>query len=174
MKTTTKKLTLSAVFTAVIFIATAVFPIPLGNGYANLGDTFIALAAFFVGPVWGFLAAGLGSCLADLSLGYGIYAPVTFLIKGTMALLFVLIFRPFAKGRAAIPAALLASVASEALMVLGYFAFECIMYSPAGALPNIPGNLIQAAFAVAASTCLVSIFVNNKTIMKNSSIKAFI
>lgn len=173
-KTTTKTLTLSALFAAVIFVATAILPLPLGNGYANLGDTFIAVAAFFVGPVWGFFAAALGSCLADVFLGYGIYAPATFLIKGSMALVFILVFRPFAKSRVATVAALAASVAAEALMIGGYFVFECIMYSPAGAIPNISGNLIQGAFAVAATTCLISVFVNNKTLMKNSRLKTLV
>ena len=167
----TKKLVLAALFCALICVATAVLPIPLGNGgYANLGDTLIAVCTFFVGPIWGFLAAGIGSALTDLALGYGIYAPVTFIIKGTMALVYILIFRRFAKTKACIPMALVASVIAELIMVGGYFAFECILYTPAGALPNIPGNLIQGAVAVAASTVLVSLFSHNKYLIKNSSV----
>ena len=37
-------------------------------------------------PLYGFLAAGLGSALADIFSGYAIYAPATFLIKGLMVL----------------------------------------------------------------------------------------
>ncbi len=158
-------------FCALICVATAVFPIPLGNGgYANLGDTLIAVCAFFLGPVWGFLAAGVGSALADLILGYGIYAPATFVIKGTMALVYILIFRRFVKTKAAIPMALVASVVAEAIMVLGYLVFESFLYSFAGAVPNIPGNLIQAAVGVACSTVLVSLFSHNKYLLKNSSV----
>lgn len=164
-----KTLVFSAAFAALIFIATAVFPVPLGNGYANFGDTLIALCSFFVGPIWGFFAAGLGSALADLFLGYGIYAPATFVIKGLMAVVFFLIFRPFAKSRAFVPMTLIASIAAEAIMVCGYFAFECILYSTAGALPNIPGNLVQAAVGVTTSTVLVSIFSHNKFLKKHSS-----
>lgn len=165
-----QRLVIAALFCALICAATAALPIPLGNGgYANLGDTLIAVCSFFVGPLWGFLAAGLGSSLADLFLSYGIYAPVTFIIKGTMALIYILIFRRFAKTKAAIPMALVASVVAEAVMVGGYFAFECILYSPAGALSGIPGNLIQAAVGIACSTVLVSLFSHNKYLMKHSS-----
>ncbi len=165
-----KNLVLSAMFCALICAATAAFPIPLGNGgYANLGDTLIIVCTFFVGPVWGFLAAGLGSAIADLVLGYGIYAPATFIIKGIMVLVYILIFRRFAKTKACIPMALVASIVAETIMVGGYFTFECFLYSFAGAVPNIPGNLIQAAVGVACSTVLVSIFSHNKYLSKHSS-----
>ncbi|MBR6676369.1 MAG: ECF transporter S component [Clostridia bacterium] len=168
-KTNTKKLVLSALFCALIFVATAALPLPLGNGgYVNLGDTLIAVAAFFLGPVYGFLAAGMGSAAADLFLSYGIYAPVTFVIKGSMALVYVLVFRPFVKTKACVPMAFVAALASECLMVGGYFAFECALYGYAGALVNVPGNLIQAAVGVAASTTLVSLFAHNKYLLKNS------
>lgn len=165
-----QKLVMSALFCALICVATASFPIPLGGGgYANLGDTLIAVCAFFVGPLWGFLSAGVGSALADLFLGYGVYAPATFIIKGLMALVYILIFRGFAKTKAAIPMALVAAIAAEALMVFGYFAFECILYTPAGAIPNVAGNLIQAAVGVGCSTVLVSLISHNKYLMKHSS-----
>ncbi|MBE6587181.1 MAG: ECF transporter S component [Ruminococcaceae bacterium] len=166
-----QKLVMAALFCALICVATAVLPIPLGNGgYANLGDTLIAVCAFFTGPLWGFLAAGVGSALADVFLGYTVYAPATFIIKGTMALVYILIFRRFAKTKACIPMALLSSVIAEAVMVGGYFAFECILYTPAGAIPNVPGNLIQAAAGAAASTVLISLFSHNKYFIKNSSV----
>lgn len=161
---------LAALFCALICVATALLPIPLGNGYANLGDTLIAVCSFFTGPFWGFLAAGLGSALADLFLGYTVYAPATFIIKGTMALVYILIFRRFAKTKACIPMAMVASVVAEAVMVSGYFIFESILYSPAGALPNISGNLIQAAVGIACSTVLISLFSHNKYLMKHSNL----
>ena len=48
MKITTKQLTFSAVFAALIFVTTAyLFHIPTGfnGGYVHLGDAFIYLAA---------------------------------------------------------------------------------------------------------------------------------
>lgn len=156
-------------FAALIFVATAVFPIPLGNGYANLGDTLIAVSSFFVGPLWGALAAGVGSALADLFLGYTVYAPATFIIKALMAVIFFFLFNPFAKGKGKIPASLLASFCAEVFMIAGYFLFESILYTPAGALPNILGNSIQGIVGCVCSAVLISMFSHSKYFMKHSS-----
>jgi uncharacterized membrane protein len=56
----------------------------LTGGYMNIGDGMVLLCGFILGPVWGSLAAGIGSMLADL-VGYPIYAIATFLIKALMA-----------------------------------------------------------------------------------------
>ena len=164
-----KRAVLSAMLAALIFIATAVFPIPLGNGYANLGDAIIAVAAFFVGPLWGALAAGVGSAFADVFLGYTVYAPATFIIKAIMAVIFFYIFRPFAKGRASAPMAFTASFCSEVFMIVGYFLFEAVLYTPAGAIPNIMGNSVQGLVGCAVATVLVSLFSHNRFFMKHSS-----
>lgn len=155
-------------FAALIFVATAVFPIPLGNGYANLGDTLIAVCAFFVGPLWGAMAAGVGSALADLFLGYTVYAPATFIIKALMAIIFFFLYKPFAKGKGKIPASLLASFCAEVFMIAGYFLFESILYTPAGALPNIMGNSIQGVVGCVCSAVLISLFSHSKYFMKHS------
>ena len=47
--------------------------------------TVVSPKMLLLGAVLGFLAAGLGSALADLFSGYVVYAPVTFVIKGLMA-----------------------------------------------------------------------------------------
>ena len=163
-----KTLVLSAMFAALIFVATAVFPIPLGNGYANLGDTLIAVCAFFVGPLWGAMAAGEGSARADLFLGYTVYAPATFIIKALMAVIFFFLYKPFAKGKGKIPASLLASFCAEVFMIAGYFLFESILYTPAGALPNIMGNSIQGVVGCVCSAVLISLFSHSKYFMKHS------
>lgn len=55
------------------------------NGFVNLGDCFVLLSGWLLGPWWGGAAGGIGSMLADLLLGYGHYAPGTLIIKGLMA-----------------------------------------------------------------------------------------
>lgn len=169
IKSRAKRLIIASMLCALICVVTAALPIPLGNGYANLGDTLIAICPLFLGPVWGFLAAGVGSALADLFLGYVAYAPATLIIKGTMALIYTFIFCPFAKTKIRMPMALVAAITAEAVMVLGYFAFECIIYSPAGAIPNIAGNLIQAAAGCASSTVILSLLSTNKYLKKSAS-----
>jgi hypothetical protein len=87
----TKKLALSGVFAAVIFILTAFVRIPLATGYIHLGDAAIFAACVYLGRNAA-LSAAAGSALADL-IGYPQYAPFTFIIKGAMALTAVLIIQ---------------------------------------------------------------------------------
>lgn len=78
-----KLMTLVAIFAAVVFVFTIVvaISIPATGGYWNIGETGVYLAALIGGPIVGALAGGLGSALADLYLGYPIYAPGTLIIK---------------------------------------------------------------------------------------------
>ena len=62
----TKKLVLTALFTALILCATLLIQIPLPFGYVHLGDGFVLLSTFILGPFLGSVASGLGSALADL------------------------------------------------------------------------------------------------------------
>ena len=84
-KTITKKIVITALFASLTLVATFI-RLPLPMGYVHLGDGFVLLSAFLLGPLWGTIAAGLGSCLADV-FGYIQYAPATLLIKAIMALL---------------------------------------------------------------------------------------
>ncbi|MBS6561206.1 MAG: ECF transporter S component, partial [Clostridiales bacterium] len=90
----TKKLVLSALFAALICVATFTIRIPIvaTNGYIHLGDALVILAGIFLSPASAFLAAGIGSCLADLFGGYIIYVPATFFIKGIIAFLGSILF----------------------------------------------------------------------------------
>ena len=81
------RLVLLAMFTAAIAVTTAYLSIPNGfGGYIHLGDGIIFMSAMLLGPA-GAISAGIGSGIADLLVGYGMYAPVTFVIKGIMGLL---------------------------------------------------------------------------------------
>ena len=77
-----KKLIMAALFAALACVATMIIkvPTPGTEGYINLGDAIVILCGVILGPVWGFLAAGIGSCLADLIGGYFVYVPITFVI----------------------------------------------------------------------------------------------
>ena len=74
-----KRLVFAALFAALACAATFIhIPVPsMTNGYVNLGDCFVLLAGFCLGPVYGGLAGGIGSALTDLLGGYFLYAPAT-------------------------------------------------------------------------------------------------
>ena len=60
---------------ALVFLATWLLKVPNGiQGYFNLGDGFILLFASVLNPFLAFMVGGVGSALADLSGGYGMYA----------------------------------------------------------------------------------------------------
>ena len=83
----TKKLVMCALFAALACVATMSIriPTPATGGYIHPGDAVVILCGIFMGPAEAFLAAGIGSCMADLLGGYFIYVPITFIIKGLVA-----------------------------------------------------------------------------------------
>ena len=92
-KADVRKQVLTALFTALICVATMVIqiPTPMTGGYVNVGDVFVLAAAWFLGPWYGMFAAGVGSALADLLSSYAHYIPGTLIIKALMALTAALI-----------------------------------------------------------------------------------
>lgn len=152
---TTKKIVFAALLAALACVATMIIkiPTPLG-GYIHAGDAVVVLAGFLLRPVWGALAAGLGSALADVISGYVLYAPGTFVIKAVVALLAgwiigtKLIKNEFAK-------ALVAGIIGGIVMVGGYMLYEAVfMGFGIGAAANIPMNCIQGAFGAVAGAAL--------------------
>jgi len=155
MKRKLRKLVFSALFAALTCAATIIIQIPAYmNGYLNLGDCFVLLSGFVLGPLYGFCAAGIGSCLADIITGYGIYAPASFLIKDLVALIAIYFYNLLMK---AIPkykrTAIVAScVVAELFMVIGYFLYAYLIFRQgfSAGVATIPGNLLQGAVAVIA------------------------
>lgn len=154
----TERLVLAALFAALSCTATMVIQIPSPmSGYVNLGDCFVLLSGVFLGPVWGFLAAGTGSMMADILTGYAHYAPGTFLIKGLMALAVCMIFRALTAAKVSKSASyLVAAVPAEFLMVAGYFGYACLILGKGlAAASSIPGNIMQGIFGVVSSFLLL-------------------
>ena len=151
-----RKLVISAMMAALTYIATMVIQIPSPmNGYVNLGDCFVLLSGWLLGPWYGGAAAGIGSMLTDLLSGYGHYAPGTFVIKGLDALVAALLFRTM--GRTS-TAALVSGLVGEAIMVAGYFGYAALLLGKGlGAAASIPGNLVQAALGLLIGFLLLKV-----------------
>ena len=156
-----KKLVFSALLAAVVCVATMIIEIPSpANGYVNLGDCFVLLCGWLLGPWYGAAAAGIGSMFADIFAGYLYYAPATLIIKGLMGLVAAVLYR-----KAASKAALIVSgVVAEIIMVAGYFCFAAwfLGYGVAGAALSVPGNLVQGAVGLVAGMVLMQIFKRTK------------
>ena len=163
MKTSSFKITSAALFAALICISTMIIKIPSPlKGYINLGDAFVLLAGWLLSPAYGFLAAGVGSALADFFSGYVLYVPATFLIKGSMALLAYYGFLLFQKKLPLFSRRLFAGFLAEILMILGYYIFEGFLYGFGPSVVNILPNGIQGIAGICLALMLLKILEKNK------------
>ena len=83
-------LTVTALFTALVTVATMLIQIPVGKGYLHFGDSLIYLAACVLPAPCSLFAASVGAALADVFTGFAVYAPASFIIKALNALPFIL------------------------------------------------------------------------------------
>lgn len=138
-----RNIVLSAVFAAIIFVATAYLPrLPIlggAGGYVHVGDTFIYLAASVLPLPYAMVAGAIGGALADALTGYVVWAPATFIIKALMAL-------PFHSTgtKIASPRNIIASAVSGLVCTAGYYIYEALLITSfAVAAAFLPFNLIQ-------------------------------
>lgn len=146
-----------AVFAALAVIATVTLtiPIPATQGYFNLGEIVIYVAALVFGPLVGAIA-GAGISIADLILGYTFYAPGTLAVKGMEGFVVGYLNLKLKQrvGNTTL-SAILAIFAGGSIMVLGYFAYEVaflglpVAYALGElAVVNIPQMVIGLIIAV--------------------------
>lgn len=155
----TKRTVVAALMAALTCVATMIIKIPSPlNGYLNLGDCIVLVSGWMLLPTYGFLAAGLGSALADLFSGYVTYAPATFLIKGLMAIIAYYGFKLFHKKLGNMPSRIISGVAAEIVMILGYYVFEGFLYGFLPSLVNIPANGMQGIAGLVVGIVLMEMF----------------
>ena len=164
-KNTTQKIVMAAMLAALTCVATMIIKIPSPlKGYINLGDCVVLLAGWTLSPIYGFLAAGLGSALADLFSGYVVYAPATFVIKGVMALVAYYGFKLLHKKIGNLPSRIIMGIVAEAVMILGYFVFEGFLYGFGPSVVNVPANSVQGIAGLILGCVLVKVFEKSKLI----------
>lgn len=162
MNNNLKKLILAALFAALSCVATMSIriPTPGTGGYIHPGDAIVILSGVILGPVWGFLAGGIGSALSDLIGGYFVYVPITFMIKGLVALAAGLLYQKIGKTqKSRYAAVVLGGVADIILVASGYFVCEYFIYG-AGAAASIPANIIQGIGGLVISCILYPILIS--------------
>lgn len=136
----------AAVMIAVVFVMTRVVQVSIGpGGYIHFGDIALYVAAFLFGPVVGGVAGGAGTGLADLSSGYGAWAPGTFVIHGLQAFVAGLI-----AWRGGLARTILAVVVGGAIVVVGYFLYQWLLIS-AGSFNSFQADEGKSALATAAA-----------------------
>jgi len=128
-----------------LFVSIVRIPVPATGGYWHLGavaETFVAVA---FGPILGALAAGLGAALADVVGGFASFAPLTLVAHGSTGL--IVGWLGWRRGWSGMLLGwVIGGLAQAGLYLVG----EAVFYSfgLAGALAELPGNLVQVALGV--------------------------
>ena len=163
MNTRTKKIVIAALMAALACVATMIIKVPSPlKGYLNLGDCIVLVSGWMLSPTYGFLAAGLGSALADVFSGYVTYAPATFVIKGVMALVAFYGFKLLHNKLGDLPSRIVSGIVAEIVMILGYFVFEGFLYGFIPSAVNIPANGVQGIAGLIIGVILMKVFEKSK------------
>jgi uncharacterized membrane protein len=179
MSNKTHKLVLTALMAALTCVATMVIKIPAPTGgYIHLGDGLVLLSGIILGPIYGGLAAGMGSMFADLFSGYAGYALATLIIKAVAAIVGGIVYRviyiAFNKGKRleskenqpsfikitdkAIPL-IIAGICLGVIVTGGYFYFEgyILGLGVGGALAGLPFNIAQNILGIIVAVLLMPV-----------------
>ena len=166
MNSKTKKIVMAALMAALACVATMIIKVPSPlKGYINLGDCIVLSAGWLLSPGWGFLAAGLGSGLADILSGYVIYGPATFLIKGLMALVAFYGFQVLHHKCGDLVSRIISGIAAELVMIVGYFIFAGFLYGFGPAVVNIPANAVQGVAGIVIGIVLTKFVKKSKIVL---------
>ncbi|MFW5780032.1 MAG: ECF transporter S component [Bacillota bacterium] len=158
----TKFIAYTAVFTALVAVATIVFvfPLPAGRGFINFGDAIIFVTGILFGPFAGMIAGGIGSASADLILGYAIWAPFTLIIKGLEGVVVGFVSMAVCKmlkPKLHFLAYIIAMVVAGIVMITGYFfATAIIVKSFEVAAIGIIDSLIQIGVSIGIASLLLA------------------
>ncbi len=151
------KLILASLIAAMICASALLIhlPVPGGNGYLNISDAFCILAGILLGPVYGGIAAALGSSICDLALGYAFYIPATAVIKGIVAV--IAFFAAKKLGKRKYISYVTASIFAEAVMPPLYFLYEYFVLGyNMSALGNLGFNFMQGAVSALLAVLILA------------------
>jgi uncharacterized repeat protein (TIGR04002 family) len=162
----TKTLVLTALFAALIFVATysIKMPLPLGQGYVHFGDAFIYMAACILPFPYAMLAASIGGALSDTLAGYAQYIFPTLIIKALLVIPFTYKTEKLVNVRN-----ILAPFFAGLIGLLGYFIAETFMYGAPTALTNATIGSIQPIGSLVIFYILAITF--DKLSLKNKLMK---
>lgn len=149
-----------SILIAMTTVMTMVIRIPsIGtNGYLNLGDMVVFIAAMILGKKGGLVVGGLGSSLADVLGGYAHYAPITLVVKGLEGFIAGAILETKVGKKYPIIATIIGGI----WMALGYYMAEIFMYGAKGALASVPGNIMQGLFGAITAVVLFKAILKNR------------
>lgn len=143
MKQRIKRMVLSGLLAALVFLFTAYLHIPSHTGYTHVGDGLMYIAACLLPAPYAVFVGVCGALLADLLTGFAVWAPASLVIKASAVLFFSCRGKKILTQRN-----LLALLPACALCVGGYYLYECLLVGNFIApLSGIPGYLTQSVLS---------------------------
>ncbi|MGP6147113.1 ECF transporter S component [Jeotgalibaca sp. A122] len=148
----THQMVMFAMFASLTTVMTLLFRIPIPNaqGYLNIGDAVLLLAALIMGPAAGFWVGAIGSALADMIAGYAMYMPFTFLVKGLEGFFAGVIYKKTGN-------TILAVFIPALWMATGYFFTDWLLYGTAAAVAAVLMNILQGIVGAVIALILFKI-----------------
>ena len=151
------RIVFGAVMAAMVFVVT-LFRFPLLGSKVHFANAVCLLCGLLLGPVWGGMAAGMGSMLYDLFLyNEGILnLIITFVSKFAMAWVAAMLFRAFGKNRRK-PLNLVLVCAAGALTYVALYMLKTAVYGAiagnawAAVASKFPASIINAGVATVAA-----------------------
>lgn len=160
MKNNTKKLVFAALMAALTYVATTIIQIPSPTqGYIHPGDGIVFLSGIILGPLYGGLAAGIGSMFVDLLSGYTHYVLGTFVIKTLAAMACGYLFKVLTgKVKNVVAKTAIGGLVGAVIIVLWYFGYASLYLGKGiAAAASIPGNIVQTVFGIVMVSILYPI-----------------
>jgi len=151
----TRDLVETGLLIAIVFISTMFInirlPISINGGLIHMGNIALFLSAMLFGKKKGAIAGAFGMGLFDILSGWAIWAPFTFIVRGSMGYIIGSISHMNDKAAESFTQNILAVLAGGTWMIIGYYITEVILYgnliSP---VTSIPGNITQLVFGCIA------------------------
>ena len=144
MKSKIKLITITGVFTAIVYVLTAYLRFPTHTGYTHIGDGFIYLAACLLPLPYAAFVGGMGALLADCLTGFAVWAPASIVIKIAAVMFFS------SKKKVISTRNILALIPASLLCIGGYYLYDALILGNfVSALAGIPGYITQSVLSSA-------------------------
>lgn len=151
-----KKVCLSGLMAAMVFVFTFTFKIPIGPlGYAHLGDAFIILAVWILGGKQAWFPAALGAALADFTAGYVMWIVPTAIVKALMAVTIFLVAEKLMESKTI--GYVIGIAAGAVVHIAGYCVAWYIIGGKAGLTGAIVPLVLQTVIGAVLGAVLISV-----------------
>lgn len=159
-KINTQDLAFTALFTALVFVATYIIkiPNPATGGYSHTGDCMIFLAVMILGKRNGSIAAAIGAALSDLLAGAAVWVLPTLIIKFIAAYIAGTIME---KSPASRKLQMTGAACGGIFQIIAYTLVKIVLMGTSPALLSIPHVTAQTLLGIVLFAVLARVLSRN-------------